>query len=282
MTIYLIDHADSVGLYSHRNYLEQLPQRIELFKMDLDLVPPHEVGKYREPALTKTTERAKQEMSRWPDMVKPMRKLHHDFALFIRETNRFVSQLEVYQQLKGRQGTRDNLNTLALHLEPISMTGKLGISPTTTASEVVALVRQKLLEFESFFSVKATEMELIRLSVFDVIPRFIDFMNTRIAEHEVKHRRNNQPFSAAVLDQLATARSKVHWSEKQYLYGLQAASNMGTYCSRMAVLLRDARVELDGINGQSNVAKLILIMGLMGARTDEAEQLAIRVKEMLV
>lgn len=281
MTIYLIEHADSVGLSNHRYYLEQLPQRIELFKMDLGLVPAHEVGKYREPALTRTTERARQDMSRWPDMVKPMRQLHQDFALFIRETNRFVSQLDVYQQLKGRKGTRDHLDTLALHLEPFNLTGKLGISPSTKTSEVVALVRQKLQDFEGLFSVKATEMELIRLSVHEVIPRFIDFMNLRIVEHEAKHRRNNQQLSATVLDELATARSKLRWSEKQYLYGLQAASNMGTYCSRMADLLQYARTELDSINGRSSVAMLALSTGLMGARTNEAESLAKRVWEML-
>lgn len=281
MTIYLIEHADSVGLHGHRVYLEQLPQRIELFKMDLGLVPAHEVGKYREPALTRTTDRARQDMSRWPEMVKPMRQLHQDFALFIRETNRFVSQLEVYQQLKGRQGTRDRLDTLALHLEPFNLTGKLGISPSTKTSEVVALIRQKLQDFESLFSVKATEMELIRLSVHEVIPRFIDFMNLRIVEHETKHRRNNQQLSAIVIDELATARSKVRWSEKQYLYGLQAASNMGTYCSRMTVLLQYARDELDGIDDRSSIAMLTLATGLMGARTHEAESLAKRVSEML-
>lgn len=281
MTIYLIEHADSVGLHGHRVYLEQLPQRIELFKMDLGLVPAHEVGKYREPALTRTTDRARQDMSRWPEMVKPMRQLHQDFALFIRETNRFVSQLEVYQQLKGRQGTRDHLDTLALHLEPFNLTGKLGISPSTKTSEVVALIRQKLQDFESLFSVKATEMELIRLSVHEVIPRFIDFMNLRIVEHETKHRRNNQQLSAIVIDELATARSKVRWSEKQYLYGLQAASNMGTYCSRMTVLLQYTRDELDGIDDRSSIAMLTLATGLMGARTHEAESLAKRVSEML-
>lgn len=281
MTIYLIEHADSVGLSSHRYYLEQLPQRIELFKMDLGLVPAHEVGKYREPVLTRTTERARQDMSRWPDMVKAMRQLHQDFALFIRQTNRFVSQLEVYQQLKGRKGTRDHLDTLALHLEPFNLTGRLGISPSTKASEVVALVRQKLEDFEGLFNVKATEMELIRLSVHEVIPRFIDFMNLRIVEHEAKHRRNNQQLSATVLDQLATARSKLRWSEKQYLYGMQAASNMGTYCSRMAELLRYAKAELDGINDRSSVAILALSTGLMGARTNESENLAKRVWEML-
>jgi hypothetical protein len=281
MTIYLIEHADSVGLHGHRVYLEQLPQRIELFKMDLGLVPAHEVGKYREPALTRTTDRARQDMSRWPEMVKPMRQLHQDFALFIRETNRFISQLEVYQQLKGRQGTRDHLDTLALHLEPFNLTGKLGISPSTKTSEVVALIRQKLQDFESLFSVKATEMELIRLSVHEVIPRFIDFMNLRIVEHETKHRRNNQQLSAIVIDELATARSKVRWSEKQYLYGLQAASNMGTYCSRMTVLLQYARDELDGIDDRSSIAMLTLATGLMGARTHEAESLAKRVSEML-
>lgn len=281
MTIYLIEHADSVGLHGHRVYLEQLPQRIELFKMDLGLVPAHEVGKYREPALTRTTDRARQDMSRWPEMVKPMRQLHQDFALFIRETNRFVSQLEVYQQLKGRQGTRDHLDTLALHMEPFNLTGKLGISPSTKTSEVVALIRQKLQDFESLFSVKATEMELIRLSVHEVIPRFIDFMNLRIVEHETKHRRNNQQLSAIVIDELATARSKVRWSEKQYLYGLQAASNMGTYCSRMTVLLQYARDELDGIDDRSSIAMLTLATGLMGARTHEAESLAKRVSEML-
>ena len=281
MTIYLIEHADSVGLHGHRVYLEQLPQRIELFKMDLGLVPAHEVGKYREPALTRSTDRARQDMSRWPEMVKPMRQLHQDFALFIRETNRFVSQLEVYQQLKGRQGTRDHLDTLALHLEPFNLTGKLGISPSTKTSEVVALIRQKLQDFESLFSVKATEMELIRLSVHEVIPRFIDFMNLRIVEHETKHRRNNQQLSAIVIDELATARSKIRWSEKQYLYGLQAASNMGTYCSRMTVLLQYARDELDGIDDRSSIAMLTLATGLMGARTHEAESLAKRVSEML-
>jgi hypothetical protein len=281
MTIYLIEHADSVGLHGHRVYLQQLPQRIELFKMDLGLVPAHEVGKYREPALTRTTDRARQDMSRWPEMVKPMRQLHQDFALFIRETNRFISQLEVYQQLKGRQGTRDHLDTLALHLEPFNLTGKLGISPSTKTSEVVALIRQKLQDFESLFSVKATEMELIRLSVHEVIPRFIDFMNLRIVEHETKHRRNNQQLSAIVIDELATARSKVRWSEKQYLYGLQAASNMGTYCSRMTVLLQYARDELDGIDDRSSIAMLTLATGLMGARTHEAESLAKRVSEML-
>ena len=281
MTIYLIEHADSVGLHGHRVYLEQLPQRIELFKMDLGLVPAHEVGKYREPALTRTTDRARQDMSRWPEMVKPMRQLHQDFALFIRETNRFISQLEVYQQLKGRQGTRDHLDTLALHLEPFNLTGKLGISPSTKTSEVVALIRQKLQDFESLFSVKATEMELIRLSVHEVIPRFIDFMNLRIVEHETKHRRNNQQLSAIVIDELATARSKIRWSEKQYLYGLQAASNMGTYCSRMTVLLQYARDELDGIDDRSSIAMLTLATGLMGARTHEAESLAKRVSEML-
>lgn len=281
MTIYLIEHADSVGLSSHRYYLEQLPQRIEVFKMDLGLVPAHEVGKYREPVLTRTTERARQDMSRWPDMVKPMRQLHQDFALFIRQTNRFVSQLEVYQQLKGRKGTRDHLDTLALHLEPFNLTGRLGISPSTKASEVVALVRQKLEDFEGLFNVKATEMELIRVSVHEVIPRFIDFMNLRIVEHEAKHRRNNQQLSATVLDQLATARSKLRWSEKQYLYGMQAASNMGTYCSRMAELLRYAKAELDGINDRSSVAILALSTGLMGARTSESESLAKRVWEML-
>lgn len=281
MTIYLIEHADSVGLHGHRVYLEQLPQRIELFKMDLGLVPAHEVGKYREPALTRTTDRARQDMSRWPEMVKPMRQLHQDFALFIRETNRFVNQLEVYQQLKGRQGTRDHLDTLALYLEPFNLTGKLGISPSTKTSEVVALIRQKLQNFEGLFSVKATEMELIRLSVHEVIPRFIDFMNLRIVEHEAKHRHNNQQLSAIVIDELATARSKVRWSEKQYLYGLQAASNMGTYCSRMTVLLQYARDELDGIDDRSSIAMLTLATGLMGARTHEAESLAKRVSEML-
>lgn len=281
MTVYLIDHSDSVGLYSHCKYLEQLPQRIEVFKLDLGLVPPREVGKYLEPALLQTTERSKREVSLWPDMVKSLRVLHQDFSLFIRETNRFVDQLTAYKQLKDRDGLRENINTIAVGVAPFNMINKLGISASSKSPEVVALVRQKLQHFEERFSSKATAMEQIRQSVLGVIPRFIDFMSTKIADHEAKHRRNNQPLPAAVLDQLDTAKSKVHWSDKQYLYGLQAASNMGTYCSRMEILLQDARAELVGINEQSNLKALALNMSLMGVRTTEAESLAKRVQEML-
>jgi len=281
MTVYLIDHSDSVGLYSHCKYLEQLPQRIEVFKLDLGLVPPQEVGKHLEPALLQTTERAKREVSLWPDMVKSLQLLHQDFSVFIRETNRFVDQLTAYKQLKDRDGLSENINTVAVGVAPFNMINKLGISASSKSPEVVALVRQKLQHFEERFASNATAMEQIRQSVLGVIPRFIDFMNTRIADHEAKHRRNDQPLPAAVLEQLDTARSKVHWSDKQYLYGLQAASNMGTYCSRMAILLQDARAELVGINEQSNVKALALNMSLMGARSTEAESLAKRVQEML-
>lgn len=281
MTLYLINHSDSVGLYNHRNYLEQLPQRIEVFKLDLDLVPPHEVGSYREPALLQTTERAKRELSLWPDMVKPLRLLHQDFTLFIRETNRFVDQLTVYKQLKDRDGLRENINTIAVGVAPFNMVNKLGISASTHAPEVVALVRQKLRDFEERFSSQTSEIEQIRQSVLGVIPRFIDFMNTTIADHEAMHRTNNKQLSDAVVGQLSTAKSKIHWSEKQYLYGLQAASNMGTYCARMTVLLQDARADLSAIGDQSNIKALELNMSLMGARTHEAEDLAKRVLDML-
>ena len=281
MTVYLIDHSDSVGLYSHCKYLEQLPQRIEVFKLDLELVPPKEVGKHLEPSLLQTTERAKREVSLWPDMVKSLQVLHQDFSLFIRETNRFVDQLTTYKQLKDRDGLRENINTIAVGVAPFNMINKLGISASSKSPEVVALVQQKLQHFEERFASKATAMEQIRQSVLGVIPRFIDFMNTKIADHEAKHHRNNQPLPAAVLEKLDTARSKVHWSDKQYLYGLQAASNMGTYCSRMAILLKDARAELVGINEQSNIKALALNMSLMGVRTTEAESLAKRVQEML-
>lgn len=120
MTVYLIDHADLVGLYGYRTYLERLEERIESFKIIFDLVPPHEFGRYRETALAEVTERVRREKSLWPDMVKPLRQLHQVFALFIREANRFVTQLDGYKALQGRKGTLGNLNNLAMHLEPFN------------------------------------------------------------------------------------------------------------------------------------------------------------------
>jgi hypothetical protein len=78
MTVHLIESDDVTYLGFHMGYLQELPRRIESFKIRLGLVPAADYGKYREPALDAVVADARSGSTVWTSTAEQLRSLHRD------------------------------------------------------------------------------------------------------------------------------------------------------------------------------------------------------------
>lgn len=272
-----INENDVAGLNNFQLYLEGFPASIDSFLNNLALPL---LASRQNPAMNDTAARAKLEVQLWPANVKALRQLHQDATLLISDANELVSRLELYKRPEGTDPIRENLNTLLLHAQPFNMSGKLGISPSSKTYDVLYFLSQKLIHFENSLYDAIEDIKLLQRTATDIIPRTIDFMKVKIAEHEARHRKPDSTFSGPVQRQLELANRSLDASRAEYTWALEAAGNVLGYCTRLRGMLYDSRVELF-IGDKSNVRTFILQMNLMGSRLTQAQRMINKAQAVL-
>ncbi|MCI8210959.1 hypothetical protein AUC61_15605 [Pseudomonas sp. S25] len=278
MAAYFIGKSDVLGLNNFQAYLERYAISVDSFLKNLTL-PLLQSGQH--PALNNVAARAKRDIPLWPGTVKNLRQLHQDATRVIDEANELVSQLKLYKRPEGTDAVRENLNTLLLHAEPFNMNGKLGISPSSKTYDVTYFLSQKLTQFDGLLYTAFSELKLLLQTATDIIPRTVDFMRVKIAEHEARHRRPDSTFSGPVQKQLDLANSSLDASRTEYTVALEAAGNVLGYCTRLRETLNDSRNQLLLISDKSNVRTFIFQINQMGTRLTLAQNMINRTHSVL-
>lgn len=265
MTSELITYADIAGMNNYMLYLERFPERIESFKITLDLVPAKDYGKYIEPALDHVTRKAKEHETLWSIQMKPLRQLHQDLEQFIADFFLFSAQLEAYCLTLNRKTRMVDVLRLSVTDEPFNLSGKLKVVPGSTVKDVLTDVGAELGRYHAAFATQAATKAIVRESSYSLIPRFIDFMSIKIVEAARRSVSESDVMSA---------RSKQHWSRRQYFYALQASSNVQAYCQRLSVLLKASLEECNVIQGDSSVSISLLALRITQVKVREVERLS--------
>lgn len=265
MTNELITYADVAGMNNYMLYLERFPERIESFKITLNLVPAKDYGKYIEPALDHVTRKAKQHKTLWSIQMEPLRQLHRDLEQFVADFFLLSAQLDAYCSTLNRKTRMADVLRQSVTDEPFTLSGKLKVVPGSTVRDVLTDVGEELGRYQAAFATQAATTALVRESSYSLIPRFIDFMSIKILEAARQ--------SASESD-VTSARSKQHWSRCQYVYALQASSNVQAYCRRLSVLLKTSLEEFNVMQGDSSVSISLLALRLTQVKVREVERLS--------
>jgi hypothetical protein len=204
------------------SYLENLPSRIEAFKTGLDLVPPAEYGKYREPALDEVVAKALAGSKLWSSTSKELRALH--------------------------ETTRSTLKTLIEHVNT---------HPDLLSAQLAALQNQS-----AQFRKRQEECLKIAEVAIAVIPRLMDFMNTSICTYARVNnliKGENKAEEPDTLNRILTpdenmtsAISKVEWNDRSLCSTMLSAANMGIYCGRLYDLLEATRCSLAALDAKQS------------------------------
>jgi len=226
MAIHYIEYRDAEYLGFHMTYLENLPSRIEAFKIGLDLVPPAEYGKYREPALEEVVAKALAGSKRWRSTSDELRALH--------------------------ETTRSTLKTLIEHVN----TG-----PDSLSTQLAALREQS-----AQFRKRQEECLKIFEAAIAVIPRFMDFMNTSIYHYARVNnliKGGSKAVGPDTLNRILTpdenmtsAISKVEWNDRSLCSTMLSAANMGIYCGRVSDLLGATRRQVVALDTEQSPRRL--------------------------
>lgn len=273
-----INENDVAGLNNFQLYLERFPASIDSFLTNLALPL---LGSGQHPAMNDTAARAKRDIQLWPDNAKALRLVHQGVTPLICDTNELLTQITLYEKPEGTDPIRENLNKLVLHTEPFNMNGKLGISPSSKTYDVTYFLSQKLIHFEDSLYDAIQDMEQIQKTASDVIPRTVDFMKVKIAEHEARHRKPDSTFAGPVQKQLDLANRSLDASRAEYTWALEAAGNVLGYCTRLRGMLYDSRTQMMLISDKSNVRTFILQMNLMGSRLTQAQRMINKAQAVL-
>jgi hypothetical protein len=265
MATELITYADIAGMNNYMLYLERFPERIEFFKITLDLVPAKDYGKYIEPALDHVTRKAKEHKTLWSIQMKPLRQLHRDLEQFVADFFLFATQLEAYCLTLNRNTRMADVLRQSVSDEPFNLSGKLMVVSDSTVRNVLTYVGAELDRYQAAFATQAATKAIVRESSYSLIPRFIDFMSIKIVEAA---RR-----SVSESD-VTSARSKQHWSRCQYFHALQAASNVQAYCQRLSVLLKASLETFNVMQGDSSVSISLFSLRLTQVKVREVERLS--------
>ncbi|WP_447651795.1 hypothetical protein [Pseudomonas abietaniphila] len=222
MTVHLIESDDVIYLGFHMGYLQELPRRIESFKIRLGLVPAADYGKYREPALDAVVADARSGSTVWTSTAEQLRSLHRD-------TDRTLSDL---------------IELIAATPSPDALKG----------------VTDELGRHGERFDQMRTECVRVVECAARVIPRFIDFMNTRTFEYAKRKNLLTGATSPTLPDtlnrmltdeeNLGSAIATVEWNYRSFNTVLLCAGNMGAYCSRLYSLLGTTRQQLAAIDSR--------------------------------
>jgi hypothetical protein len=245
MTTHLIEYDDVAYLGYNIGYLEQLPQRIEAFKIKLDLVPASGYGKLKEPVLDQTVTTARQGSALWRTSATQIRSLHQD--------------------------VRKTLTEVIGFMDSSSMDGR------------VTQVTRDLQRHAAEFKRQQTECDRIIECAKRVTPRFMDFMNVRTFEYAkrkgllIKGSGGNGPetLSSALKDErsLVSARSTVEWNHRAFSTAVLSAGNMGAYCARLASLLDATVREVNALKVNQSPRRLKISCQSAASAAREAQRL---------
>ena len=245
MTTHLIEYDNVAYLGFNVGYLEQLPQRVQAFKIKLDLVPADEYGNYEEPVLNATVTAARNGSSLWRSSVTHLRTLHQDAKTTLAQ----VIALMDANPLDSR------LPRLTLELE-------------RHAAE---------------FKRQQHECDRIIECARNVIPRFMDFMNVRIFEYAKRKGllvRGNQGNAPETLsseltheDNLASAQGVVAWNRRAFSTAILSAGNMGAYCSRLSGLLDSTVRKINELKANESPRRLEVCCRAAASPAREAQRL---------
>lgn len=278
ITAFMADESQAVGLDNFRIYLERLPDHLDNFLKNLGLPL---LSSSTHPAMSPVAARAQRDIPLWPKMATELRQFHVDVTRLIDDAIALVTQLNLYEQSDDSHSALENLNTLRLHAAPFTINGKLGISPSSKTYEVTHTLSETLIAFENRLYIALQDMKLIQQSTVDIIPRVIDFMRVKIAEHEARHRRQDSTFTEPVRKQLEAAYASLQSSRAAYFAAVEAANRLHAYCTLQRDTLADSRRQLLRISEGSNVRIFVLQMNLMSIRLVEANRMIKRIRELL-
>jgi hypothetical protein len=222
MAIHYIEYRDAEYLGFHMTYLENLPSRIEAFKIGMDLVPPADYGKYREPALDEVVAKASAGSKLWRSTSDELRALH--------------------------ETTRSTLKTLIEHVNT---------HPDSLNAQLAALQEQS-----AQFKKRQEECLKIAEVAIAVIPRFMDFMNTSIYTYarvnnliEGGSKAEGPDTLNRILtpdENMTSAMSKVEWNDRSLCSTMLSAANMGIYCGRVSDLLEATRRQVVALDPEQS------------------------------
>nr|WP_314583625.1 hypothetical protein [uncultured Pseudomonas sp.] len=220
MTVHLIESDDITYLGFHKRYLEELPVRIESFKIRLGLVPAADYGKYREPALDVVVADARSGSTIWSSTAEKLRALHRD-------TDRTLGEL-------------------------------IKLIAASPSPDALKEVTDELRRHGERFDQMHTECDRVVECAAKVIPRFINFMNTRTFEYAKRKNLLTGATSPNLPDtlnrmltdeeNLRSATATVEWNYRSFNTVLLCAGNMGAYCLRLYSLLETTRQQLATID----------------------------------
>jgi hypothetical protein len=274
MTVFLINERDIAGLNNYMFFLSSLPEYIESFKINFDLVSPKDYGKYIEPALDHVVPHAARLSSLWTINRKPLQQLHGELddslkalAAFSERVSAHVGRLSSADK-RGSIGQDGHENVL------IDLFGPLKKEPINSVNDILRQCAENINRYQHVFVEKGSIASELERSAYSIIPRIMDFMNNHINAHG--HSASYPP------DRLKTAKSRVLLTEKQYDQYTSAACNMKVYCFRINYLITRARSKLSPLNTHSTWSTFDLSMRLMSASLMEILTLSRSMGRLLI
>lgn len=276
MTAYLINEQDIAGLNNFMLFLGELPQYVESFKIIFELVSSAEYGTYKEPALDRVMQSAVASAKLWTVNLKPLRHIHTELNEFINIFQWFSEKINEYVLETDTQTKKSSISDSEVAAVVMSLAQEFNVPSATSVMDIIRYFDVNVIRLQTAFDEKAAITSSLGESVFDIIPRVLDFMNLMIdSPPAVK-----TPI-ISLEDRIITAKARAFLTHQYYERFSSAAANFTTFFDWISQLLLETRTELAKLSETSTLSSLKLSLKLTGVNLSEVQSLSTRMTTML-